>query len=260
MRLEVIRDPSLEEALSFIREALRKKEYLVVFGECTVEYEGRGFSRLTSGERMFVVKQDGAVLLHRPEGYSPVNWQPSTASIEARILHSGELLIVAIRSKPREILRVYFKSIGAAIKGKLTDTGEFVMYLSEAEIRDMIYEDPGLIEEGLRITEKEKPIDIGYIDLFGYDSSGRPVIIELKRVPASREAVMQLYNYIVHYKKKYGITPRGILVAPSFYRSAIDTAEKLGIEWKEINIQKLWKKKKSIEKKEMNTLDRFFKR
>ncbi len=260
MRLEIIEKPSLEKALSCIKKALNSRDYLVVFGECYVEYEGRGSSRLTSGERMLIVKQDGAVLLHRPEGYSPVNWQPSTSSIEVRLLHDGKLLITAIRSRPREILRIYFTNIEAVIKGRLNDNGEFVMYLSEAEIRDIIYDNPEILEKGLRIVEKEKPIDIGYIDLFGYDINGNPVIIELKRVPASKEAVRQLYNYIVQYKKKYGIRPRGILVAPTFYKSAIDVAEKMGIEWKEINIQKLWRTKKKSREKEMSTLDRFLKR
>ncbi|MGC8954452.1 MAG: endonuclease NucS domain-containing protein, partial [Desulfurococcus sp.] len=56
----------------------------------------------------------------------------------------------------------------------------------------------------------------------GVDGNGRPVIVELKGVPASRETVLQLYGYVKSYEAKYGRRPRGILVAPSFSPSAIE--------------------------------------
>ena len=72
------------------------------------------------------------------------------------------------------------------------------------------------------------------------------MIVEIKRVTASKDAVLQLYRYVESYMKSYGVKPRGILVAPSLTQSAIEAANKLGLEYKQVNIQKLWEIKKQI--------------
>ena len=251
--LEVVRNGSLSEYVEVLRKSIQRKELLIIIGECSVDYTGRSESRLTSGERIVIIKQDGALLIHRPTGYSPVNWQPTTTIIEAKD-HSGKLVLTAIRDKPREIVNIYFNRIEMIIHGKLVDRGEFVMYMDELDMRDILFEHPELIEEGLRIKEKEKQVDGGSIDLFGYDKDNRPVIIELKRVTAGREAVLQLYNYVKAYMDKTGVKPRGILVAPSFTSSAIEALNRLKLEWKEIDLRKLWALKKEREVKHTSIL------
>lgn len=244
--IEVIKKNNMNEYVEVLRDSIRRKELLIIVGECSVDYTGRGESRLTSGERIVVIKQDGALLIHRPTGYSPVNWQPSTSIIEIRE-HGGGIILTAIRDKPRETVNIYFTRIHVVIHGKLVDHGEFIMYMDELSMRDILYEHPELIEEGLKIKEKEKQVSSGSIDLFGYDKEGKPVIIELKRVTAGREAVLQLYNYVKNYMEKTGIKPRGILVAPSFTSSAIEALNRLKLEWKEIDLRKLWNLKKEKE-------------
>jgi RecB family endonuclease NucS len=117
-----------------------------------------------------------------------------------------------------------------------------------------------MIENGLRILEKEKRIGDGYADLFGIDAEGKPVIIEIKRVSATRDAVLQLYNYVLEYYKQTGIKPRGILVAPTITSSAVESARKLSLEWKEINLQKLWKLKKERESRSRGTILDYFRK
>jgi len=250
--MEALSEASIEEYVEFIRKGLSHKELVIVIGECSVDYTGRGGSRLTDGERIVTIKQDGALLVHRPVGYKPVNWQPSTSVIEVKKL-GDRIVITAIRSKPREIVNIYFKGIKLALRGKLRDHGEFVMYMDESEMRDILYEHPYLIEDGLRITEKEKPIGTGAADLFGYDRNGIPVIVELKRVTANREAVHQLYSYVKAYTDKAGVKPRGILVAPSISSTAIEALHRLKLEWKEVDLKKLWsfKREKSVEHKSL---------
>ncbi len=239
----VVQPKDLREAEKAIKKGIQNKNVVIIIGRCSIEYEGRSESRLSEGERLVIIKEDGAFIVHRPTGYAPVNWQPNTSAI--RVEHAEDTLVVtAIRSSPREIVRVFFSDVKAVVMGKLVDTGEFIMYLDEHEIRDLIYEEPWIVEEGLKIIEKEKKLPVGSIDLFGYDSSGKPVIIEIKRVTASRDAVLQLYKYVESYARNYGVKPRGILVAPSLSQKAIETAEKLGLEYKVVNIQKLWKMKK----------------
>jgi len=251
--LEIIRRDNVTEYVEPLKKSIQRKELVIIIGECSVDYTGRSESKLTSGERIVIIKQDGALLIHRPTGYSPVNWQPSTTIIEVRE-HDNKLVLTAIRDKPREIVNIYFTRIEAIIHGKLVDHGEFVMYMDELDMRDILFEHPELIEEGLRIKEKEKQVNGGSIDLFGYDKNNKPVIIELKRVTAGREAVLQLYNYVKTYTEKTGIRPRGILVAPSFTSSAIEALNRLKLEWKEIDLRRLWSLKKEKEVKHTSLL------
>lgn len=241
--MKVLVKPSLEEAYRVLREAVRNKELIVLSAKCYVDYRGRSESRLTGGERLIIVKPDGSLLVHRPEGYKPVNWQPESNIIEVR-MEGDELLLKSIRGKPREIVWIYMSNIKLLYTDKLVDTGEFTMYMDEHEIRDILYMYPEIIEEGLRIKYKEYPIGKrGYADLFGIDRHGRPVIIEIKRITASREAVLQLYGYVVEYERITGRRPRGILVAPMFSAKAIEALERMGLERREINLSKLWKLK-----------------
>ena len=252
--IEYIKCSSNNECVEIIKNAVRNKELIIIFGKCTVDYQGRAASKLTEGERFVIIKQDGAIIIHRPTGYSPVNWQPSTSVIEV-VERDDRVVLTAIRNRPREIVWVYFSEIYCIIHGKLVDQGEFVMYMDEHEIRDILYENPELIEKGLRIIEKEKPIGNGYADLFGIDKNNVPVIIEIKRISASRDAVLQLFNYVKIYESKTGVKPRGILVAPNFTSSAIESIHKLGLEYKEINLQLLWKYKKAKEIKHGTILE-----
>ncbi len=234
-------NPEIREAEEILRKALALKEVIVIVGSLSIDYVGRSRSRLTPGERIVIIKPDGSILVHRPTGYKPVNWQPDSKIIDV-FTHDSEVLVIrSIRGKPREVLTMYFSSVKLIYTDKLVDRGEFAMYIDEHEIRDLLYKHPEIIEEGLRIIEKEKPLRNGYIDLFGVDNRGRPVIIELKRITATREAVLQLYNYVIEYEKTTGIKPRGILVAPSFSTKAVESLNKLGLERREISLQKLWR-------------------
>ncbi len=234
--------PSIDEAVNALKEAVARKEVIVIVGRLSVDYEGRSRSRLSSGERIVIIKPNGSILVHRPEGYRPVNWQPDSKIIDVFKGEGGLLVIRSIRERPREILTMYFDEVKIAYYDKLVDNGEFSMYVDEHEIRDIIFDHPEIIERGLRIVEKEKPIGNGFIDLFGSDRNGRPVIIELKRITATKEAVLQLYGYVREYEKNTGVKPRGILVAPSFSAKAIETIRSLGLERKEISLQWIWEK------------------
>ncbi|MEM1923446.1 MAG: endonuclease NucS, partial [Nitrososphaerota archaeon] len=74
---------SVEEAVREIMLAVSAGRFVVVLGEMEVVYEGRSLSWLGKGERLVIIKQDKSVLVHRPTGYEPVNWQPSGSHIEA---------------------------------------------------------------------------------------------------------------------------------------------------------------------------------
>ncbi|MCI4461819.1 MAG: endonuclease NucS [Thermogladius sp.] len=227
--------PNLEDVLKEVQNWPRQKDTLIIVGECEVEYEGRGYSRLASGERIVLVKTDGSVIVHRPYGFQPVNYQPDTDSIESWIEPDGRLSIIAVRDKPREALKITFSRVEVFIRQKLVDRGDFIMYFDEGELRDYIFENPGVLGEGVEALAREVRTSAGVIDILAKDSAGRYMVVEVKRGTATRDAVYQLYKYVVSVEKEKGCKPRGVLVAPSFTPAALDSLRRLGLEWRYID-------------------------
>lgn len=259
MNYSILESPNLNETVELIKSAISSKNVVLLIGECRVDYEGRASSRLEPGERIVIIKQDGALLVHRPIGYSPANWQPSTTIIEVTYKDGLGLVIHAVRDRPREYLTIVFTKIHVLFIGKLLDPGNFTMYIDENELRDILVSNPSLIEEGLEVLAIEKPIGEGYVDIYAIDKNNRHVLIELKRVTATREAVLQLYKYIEAYKSQYGETPRGILVAPAFSPSALESLLNLGLEYKYVDLRKIWEYAKKRNQSKRTTLIEFIK-
>ncbi|ABM80944.1 endonuclease NucS [Hyperthermus butylicus] len=241
-RIVYVASPSLSEARSILHEALKRHDVIVMLARCRVYYEGRGASKLGDGDRLIVVKPDGAVLVHRPTGYSPVNWQPESQvlSVEER---DGVLLFRSVRKRPREVLEIHIEEVYAllAVHG-LVDEADFIEYLDEKEIADYLAKHPELVEEGLRVLRRERPIETGYADIVAVDKDGNYVVIEVKRVNAGLEAVKQLQSYVEAFKQlNPGAKIRGILVAPSISKEALALLQSLGLEYRRIDVQKLFR-------------------
>ena len=226
-----------------LSDALSKRKYTTLWAKCSVSYHGRGASRLGPGDRMIVIKPDGAVLVHRPTGYSPVNWQPSSQALSVE--NSDNLLVIrSVRGRPRETLEIYLEQVYAiVIVESMIDSADFIEYLDEAEIRDYLAAHPEEIEEGLHVIRKERPIGEGYADIVARDKEGKYVVIEVKRVTANREAVAQLQRYVEHLRSENpGAPVRGILVAPSITKDAQALLNSLGLEYRRIDVAKIYKK------------------
>jgi len=224
----------LAEAVERIREAIRSKRLLIVVGRMEVSYEGRASSTLGSGDRVLMIKPDGSVLIHRPVGYEPVNWQPPGSKIE--VLLDDELMIEARRVKPREILRIIFSEVYDVSSYKLKDEAEFAMYATEEDMRRAILMKPSLIEDGFKPIECERRAgDAGFIDILGVDSMGRLVVVEIKRRNVTSEDVKQLVRYIEKIEEEFGRRPRALIVAPGVQRSAVRELEMYRVEFKALS-------------------------
>jgi RecB family endonuclease NucS len=241
LRVNVYRPSSVEEAARILNEAYARKALLVVLGRCKVRYEGRSASKLGEGDRLIIVKPDGAVLVHRPTGYSPVNWQPDSKLVVFEAAGEG-LILRSVRDRPREVLEITFTSIDAVlVVESMEDAADFVMYVDEHEIRDYLAKHPEAIEPGLRVISVEKPVEPGFVDLYAVDSQGRMVIIEVKRTTAGRDAVLQLARYVEAFRKHNPKAPiRGILVAPSISKQALTLLNSLGLEYRRVNVERIY--------------------
>ncbi len=220
MSLSVKVEPELSEAAQILEEAFRARSFALVIGNCRVDYEGRASSTLEWGERITMVKQDGSVLVHRPMGYEPVNWQPPKCVIKVKLNDSG-LLLTASRSQPRENVSIEFQKISLTATGTLTDSAEFAMHVTEEQMKQAILTAPDLVENGLKPLQQEKSLgEAGFTDIFAEDRAGKLVVVEIKRNPASKDAVTQLQRYLDTLKKRVDRPLRGIIVAPELRKSA----------------------------------------
>jgi RecB family endonuclease NucS len=255
-KLAVLTEPTLAEAAKLIEKAFAQRRTLIVAGNCHVHYAGRANSTLELGERLLIIKSDGSLLVHRPVGYEPVNWQPAGSVFHAQ-LKENSLEVHAVRQKPRESVRVTFNKILMASALSLTDSGEFMLNASEEDMHKAILLKPSLFEDGFKPISYEKKVEPGFMDVYGEDKNGRLVVIEVKRKTAGKDAVLQLARYIDAVKGKANRELRGVLVAPSLGKDVQRLLVTMGLEFKALDPKKC---AEVLKKAETTKLERFFER
>jgi endonuclease len=248
-------NPTLSEAASTIEKALTQKRTLIVAGNCHVHYAGRAKSTLEPGERLLIIKEDGSLLVHRPTGYEPVNWQPAGSVFHVQ-LKADELEVHGIRQKPRESVRVTFTAVYMVSALSLADSGDFLLHATEDDMHRAILLKPELFEEGFKPISWEKKVDPGFVDIYGEDKNGKLVIIEVKRKTASKEAALQLAKYIEPIKAKVNREVRAVLVAPSLRKDVQRMLVTLGLEYKALDPKVC---AEVLKKTENTKLETFFK-
>ena len=236
-KLNVLVNPKLTEAAAAIEKALLQRRTLIVAGRCHVHYTGRANSTLELGERLLIIKEDGSLLVHRPVGYEPVNWQPAGSVFHVQT-KEDELEVHGIRQKPRESVRVTFDAIYMVSALNLNDSGDFLLHATEDDMHRAILLKPELLEEGFKPISWEKKVEPGFVDIYGEDKNGKLVIVEVKRKTATKEAALQLAKYIEPIKAKINRELRGVLAAPSLGKDVQRLLVTLGLEFKALDPKK----------------------
>jgi RecB family endonuclease NucS len=232
-----LENPAVEEAAEFIKAAVSERKAVILVGNCWVDYKGRASSKLEPGERIVMIKEDGSVLVHRPSGYEPVNWQPAGCLFHTRV--KGETLRVrAVRRKPVESISISFDRVYLVSAMRLIDRGDFSLHASESDMQRAILVDPSLFEEGFAPISYEKKVEPGFVDVYGVDRDGRLVIVELKRRTAGRDAALQLAKYVDFVKTVANRELRGVLVAPRLAKGVQTILTSLGLEFKALEPKK----------------------
>jgi RecB family endonuclease NucS len=235
--VDTLENPTVEEAAEFIKAAVSEHKAIVLVGNCWVNYSGRASSKLEPGERIVMIKEDGSVLVHRPIGYEPVNWQPAGCIFQTRT-KAGTLHVRAVRRKPSESVNISFDHVFLVSAMRLIDRGEFSLHASESDMQRAILLDPSLLEEGFEPISYEKKVEPGFVDVYGVDRDGRLVVVELKRRTAGRDAALQLAKYINFVKTMANRELRGILVAPRLAKGVQTLLTSLGLEFKALEPKK----------------------
>ncbi|SFC48533.1 hypothetical protein SAMN05444422_10939 [Halobiforma haloterrestris] len=243
-RVDTLEHPALADARDAIADGIDREALVTVFGRCTVDYDGRASSHLESGDRHVMLKPDGASLVHTDEGQQPVNWQPPGCEHSVRYVESGaeagdddgptddpstpRLVLESDRSTPDERLRVSFSRIFQVSAFAGSDETELALSGTEEDLRQRILEEPSLLESGFTPLATERSTPAGAVDVYGEDSAGRAVVVELKRRRVGPDAVSQLRRYVDALERDLHADAdvRGVLVAPS----VTDRADRLLVE------------------------------
>lgn len=235
-RQVILEFPLLDDAFYAVKSGLSLRKVVIMAGRCTVDYVGRASSHLETGERFAIFKPDGSALVHRPRDYSPVNWQPPGSLYQTRLTKEG-LVVRVFRKKDHEVMEVTFTNLKMVSILELKDAGEFSLYASENDMKQAILYQPSLLEEGFRPITSEKSIDPGFIDILGVDQNNILTVVEIKRVKASKKAVLQLKKYMDVIDLDVNRRVRAILVAPGLSDGAQEFLASFGYEFKVLSPQ-----------------------
>lgn len=232
-----LENPNVEEAAKFVKDAVSERKAVILVGNCWVDYKGRASSKLESGERIVLIKEDGSVLVHRPAGYEPVNWQPAGCLFQTHV--TGDVLRVrAIHRRPSESVSISFDRVYLLSAMSLVDRGEFSLYASEEDMQRAILLDPSLLEVGFEPISYEKKVEPGFVDVYGVDREGKLVVVEIKRKTAGKNAALQLAKYVDFVKTTVNREIRGVLVAPRLAKGVQKLLATLGLEFKALEPKK----------------------
>ena len=116
------------------------------------------------------------------------------------------LLNIDLYNHVNNLLWLAYRETETEIKPSITSVG------LEADLRDFLAGNPGLIEKGLSLISKEYPISgAGIADLLCKDKRGNYIVIETKKGRESDKVVGQILRYIGGLKRE-GKRTRGIII------------------------------------------------
>ena len=184
----------------------------VLVARCSIGYSGRLTTRLASGDRIVIFKDDGSVCVHGPKGFKPINYMSGPT-----VLEETAGLITIRRPATGETLMIEIEEIIADSTHTLEDNASLEREGRELELHALLERSPDLIEEGIEVLEREHITDVGPVDFICKDTEGRIVLVEVKRVKAVAAAVEQVVRYREHVEKDAAFAgARAIVLAPEF--------------------------------------------
>ncbi len=182
----------------------------ILVARCEIAYQGRATTRLGSGDRVILFKQDGSLCVHADRGFKPLNYMAGPTSVS----QEGDVIRV-YRPASDESLVIVLHEVFQDTAQELDDAAVLEHDGAERQIHVLLEAAPEVIEAGLVVLERERFTDTGPIDLFCKDADGRTVVVEVKRTRAVAAHVEQLTRYCERVDLDPAHAPcRGILVAP----------------------------------------------
>jgi RecB family endonuclease NucS len=257
--MNILNNPTLKESVKLISNEIQNKRFLLVVGNCTVDYIGRASSKMGEGERLLMIKEDRSLTIHKKDRHAPVNYQTAGCEIKAYLDQNKQLIIESLKKKDNDHLKANFSKINFLGSFNLVDGNDIEVMGREKDLSKLVLAQPELIEPGLKLEDKEKHIIPGAIDIYCKDKNDNFVVIELKRRTAGINEVMQLNRYVKEIKRQKGKKEkvRGILCAPSISPNAKEMLNRHKLEFAKLDpsIEKINEGKLGIVKDQSKLLE-----
>ncbi len=202
---------------------------------CSIGYSGRLTTRLATGDRVILFKDDGSICIHARAGAKPINYMPGPT-----VVREENGVIRVTRPSSGEQLTIVVEQVHDDRSFVLEDEARLEREGRELQLHERLVQTPDVIEEGLVIVERERRTDVGPVDLWCRDRERRLVLVEVKRVKAVAAAVEQ----VVRYREQALRDPlcgevRAIVAAPEFAPQARALAEARAVELVVVDMQAL---------------------
>ena len=202
---------------------------------CSIDYKGRLQAHLPSANRLIMVKADGCVAIHADTrgAYKPLMWM----NAPNRIVETEQSWII---TNPKgEHLYITIEEVLSDTSFDLGDDPGLQKDGVEAHLQLLLADNPDVIEEGLSLTRREFPTNIGPVDMLCRDSNGTAVAIEIKR-RGGIDGVEQLTRYLDYLNRDPKLRPvRGIFVAQEITPQAKTLAKDRKINYVEVDYEEL---------------------
>jgi len=206
----------------------------LIVARCEVRYTGRLDALLPEALRLIMVKSDGSVMVHADTGgYKPQNWMtPPTAIEEA----DGRIVVRKRSGATEERLDIRIAEVVSDVTHDMGEAAALEKDGVEADLQELLAEQPHWCGEGFRLVRREWPTDIGPVDLMCRDAQEGWVAVEIKRV-GTIDAVEQLTRYLERIRRDPAMADcRGVLAAQSIKPQARVLAESRGIACVEVDL------------------------
>ncbi len=206
----------------------------LIVARCEVTYTGRLNAYLPESTRLLMVKADGSVQVHADAGgFKPLNWMTPPVVLE----EAGDTIVVRKRAgRTEDRLEIRLHEVLSDVEHEMGEAAGLEKDGVERDLQLALAEQPGAVEEGLRLVRREWPTDIGPVDLMCRDADDGWVAVEIKRV-GTIDAVEQLSRYLERIRLEPGMAAcRGILAAQQLKPQAVTLAEARGIGCAEVDL------------------------
>lgn len=238
----------MQEYLTKLKEALNGKETIVMSANCSIDYSGRAESYLPAGDRVIIIKPDRNLVIHQPNGNTPVNYM--MADTEHSLVMDETPYIKSVNKTKKEEMVIRLNRIYFMHKQLMNDSEKLLVWGTEKDMAEKVYNNPELIEEGFKPLSLEEHTKYGFIDVFGYDRENTLVVVECKRYCGDLKAVTQLRRYVEKMKRDKGVGKvRGILACPRISPNAKNMLEDWGFKYVKLNPPKYLEREEKRQKK-----------
>lgn len=211
-------------------------------------YSGRIDAELELGDRVIILKDDGAVVVHGKNSTNAKNWMPAGSEWQEQ---PGRYTSEHVKRK--EKLEIYVQQVFAEMHCNAELDGKLIKIGSEREMSDLLAAQMDRIEPGLMLVAREAATPVGPIDILATDNEATPVIVEIKRgAGVSSETAYQLDRYREALPKMpqwEGTKPRCILVAPGLKKGVRELLKEKEIGYVRIGYQDLKEELRQVSRK-----------